>query len=191
MSQRQLFTIDLLGIGRDNNGSPQLDSAMDCHQQLVHSRSTQSCLGKIRPHLLQQVLSQGCLSDSENFHREDHIGVSEGIKTWDLFPLHPLGFQSNINRTKANRLCWIQKLKFLKLLQLIQQFCTIIQGKVFQIQKNPHKGESKGTLLKHQMPIFQWRRGYHFNDFCRNGRTDSANSFRTRRHQCNCLVGKG
>lgn len=55
----------------------------------------QSRLGKIKPHMLQQVLSHGCLNDSENFHREVHIGVSEGIKTLDLFPQHSLGFQSN------------------------------------------------------------------------------------------------
>ncbi|GLJ49980.1 hypothetical protein SUGI_1063000 [Cryptomeria japonica] len=85
MSQPQLFTIDFLGIGSDQNGSP----------QLLHSRSMQSCLGNIKPHMLQQVPSHGLLSDSEIFHREGQIRVCEGIKTLDLFPQHPLGFQSN------------------------------------------------------------------------------------------------
>ncbi|XP_057846204.2 uncharacterized protein LOC131055910 [Cryptomeria japonica] len=92
MAQSQLFTIDFMGVG-----SPQLD----CPQQLLHRRSMQSCLGKIKPQMLQQVLSHGCFSDSENFHREDQIGVSEGIKTLDLFPLHPLGFQSNSKQDKG------------------------------------------------------------------------------------------
>ncbi|XP_057846206.2 protein TIFY 10b [Cryptomeria japonica] len=95
MSQSQLFTIDFLGIASDENGSPQLDSTMDCPKQLVHSRSTQSYLGKIKPFMLQQVLSHGCLSDSKKIHREGQIRVCEGIKTLDLFPQHPLGFQSS------------------------------------------------------------------------------------------------
>ncbi|GLJ49986.1 hypothetical protein SUGI_1063120 [Cryptomeria japonica] len=95
MSQPELLTIDFLGIGSDKNDSPQLDSAMDCHQQ---RRSMQSCLGKIRPHMLQQVLSHGCFSDSEKFQRQSYIGVSEGIKTLDLFPQHSLGFQSNCKK---------------------------------------------------------------------------------------------
>ncbi|GLJ49981.1 hypothetical protein SUGI_1063010 [Cryptomeria japonica] len=74
MSQPQLFTIDFLRIESDNNGSPQSDSAMDCHQQLVHSRSTQSCLGKIRPHLLQQDKSQSALLDTE-------IEISKAVTT--------------------------------------------------------------------------------------------------------------
>ncbi|GLJ49985.1 hypothetical protein SUGI_1063110 [Cryptomeria japonica] len=97
MSQPQLFTIDFLGIGSDENGSPQLDS----HQHLLHKRSMQSCLGKIKPYMLQQVLSHGCRSDSQNFHSEGHIGVCEGIKTMDLFPQHPLGFQSNGKQESA------------------------------------------------------------------------------------------
>ncbi|XP_057846207.1 uncharacterized protein LOC131055915 [Cryptomeria japonica] len=102
MSQPQMFTIDFLGIGSDEKGSPQLDSAMDCHhQQLVHSRSTPSYLGKIKPFMLQQGLSHGCPSDPEKFHREGQIGACEGIKTLDLFPLHPLGFQSNSKQDKS------------------------------------------------------------------------------------------
>ncbi|XP_059069237.1 protein TIFY 9 [Cryptomeria japonica] len=97
MSQPQLLTIDFMGIGSDENGSPQLD----CLQQLLRRRSMQSCLGKIKPQMLQQVLSHGCFSDSENFHREGQIGVCEGIKTLDLFPQHPLGFQSNVKQDKT------------------------------------------------------------------------------------------
>ncbi|XP_057814691.2 protein TIFY 9 isoform X2 [Cryptomeria japonica] len=97
MSQPELLTIDFLGIGSDKNDSPQLDSAMDCHQQ---RRSMQSCLRKIKPHMLQQVLSQECFSNSGFSPAEIHDKVSEGIKTLDLFPQHSLGFQFNGKQDK-------------------------------------------------------------------------------------------
>ncbi|GLJ39068.1 hypothetical protein SUGI_0796440 [Cryptomeria japonica] len=81
MSQRQLVTIDFLGIGSNKTAKENGRSAMDFHPQLMKRRAIQTCLRKIKPHMLQQVLS--------------HCGVSEDLKTMQLFPQHATGFQSD------------------------------------------------------------------------------------------------
>ncbi|GLJ39066.1 hypothetical protein SUGI_0796400 [Cryptomeria japonica] len=91
MSEPQLVTIDFLGIGRDGSATENTSSDMDCQRQVLKRRGIQSCLGKIKPHMLQQVLSDGYLSNLEHSHRED----SEDLKTMELFPQHATGFRSD------------------------------------------------------------------------------------------------
>ncbi|GLJ39070.1 hypothetical protein SUGI_0796460 [Cryptomeria japonica] len=86
MSQPHLVTIDFLGIGINRSATENTSSAMDCHRQVMKRREMQSCLRKIKPHMLQQVLS--------------HCGVSEDLKTIELFPQHATGFQSDSKDTQ-------------------------------------------------------------------------------------------
>ncbi|XP_057833098.2 protein TIFY 10b [Cryptomeria japonica] len=79
MSQPHFITIDFLGIGNDETAKENTSSAMDSQPQLMKRRAMQSCLRKIKPHMLQQVLSD--------------CGVSEDLKTMQLFPQHAGGFQ--------------------------------------------------------------------------------------------------
>ncbi|GLJ39065.1 hypothetical protein SUGI_0796380 [Cryptomeria japonica] len=85
MSQPRLLTIDFLGIGSQIDGAENTSPAMDCQHQRMKRQSNQSCLGKIKPYILQQVLCQSQM--------EVNSAVSEGIKTMELFPRHGSGFQ--------------------------------------------------------------------------------------------------
>lgn len=85
MSQPRLLTIDFLGIGSEIDGAEATKPAMDCQQQHMKRQSNQSCLGKINPYILQQVLCQSQM--------EADSAVSKGMKTMELFPQHASGFQ--------------------------------------------------------------------------------------------------
>jgi len=85
MSQPRLLTIDFLGIGNETDEAETIKPPMDCQQQHMKRQSNQSCLGKINPYILQQVLCQSQM--------EVNSAVSEGMKTMELFPHHASGFQ--------------------------------------------------------------------------------------------------
>ncbi|KAH9329317.1 hypothetical protein KI387_001425, partial [Taxus chinensis] len=70
----RLLTIDFMGIGSDK-----LETSTTTGFQLTARRSMPSCLRKIKPHMLQQLL----------FPNPDQVEISEPIiKTLELFPLH-------------------------------------------------------------------------------------------------------
>ncbi|XP_057833097.2 uncharacterized protein LOC131043885 [Cryptomeria japonica] len=81
MSQPHLVTIDFLGIGSDETAKENTTSAMDSQPQLMKRQAMQSCLRKIKPHMVRQVLS--------------HCEVSEDLKTMELFSQHATGFGSD------------------------------------------------------------------------------------------------
>ncbi|GLJ39073.1 hypothetical protein SUGI_0796510 [Cryptomeria japonica] len=80
---RQLVTIDFLGINSNETAKENTTSAMDCQPQLMKRRAIQSCLTKIKTHMLQQVLSQ--------------CGVSKDLKTME-FSRHSIN-EENIPST--------------------------------------------------------------------------------------------